>query len=69
MHTAIEVKSSRRIYPKHLKGLKALREEYPVKNLLLVCLEEESRTVEGDIHILPWKVFLQKVWNEELLRQ
>ena len=69
MHTAIEIKSSRRIHPKQLKGLTALREEYAVKNLLLVCLEEESRIVEGDIHILPWKIFLQKVWNEELLRQ
>ena len=64
MHTAIEVKSSRRIHAGHLKGLKSLREEYAVKNLLLVCLEEEPRIVEGDIQILPWKVFLQKMWVE-----
>ena len=48
----------------HLKGLKALREEYTVKNLFLICLEDEARVIEGGIQILPWRVFLHKMWNE-----
>ena len=67
MHTAIEVKSSSRIHDKHLRGLKALKEEWKVKNLILVCLERQSRIVNKDIQILPWKTFLKKLWKEELL--
>lgn len=67
MHTAIEVKSSSRIHSNHLKGLKALREEWSVKNLIVVCMERESRTVDKNIQVLPWKVFLKRLWKENLL--
>ena len=67
MHTAIEVKASSRIHSKHLRGLKALKEEWNVKNLILVCLERQSRTVNNSIQILPWKTFLKKLWKEKLL--
>ena len=66
MHTVIEVKSSSRIHKNHLKGLKALKEEYKPKNILLVCMEKEARTVEQDIQILPYKDFLKKLWKEDL---
>ena len=67
MHTAIEVKASSRIHSKHLKGLKALREEWKVKNLIVVCLEAAPRTVSQNIQILPWRLFLKKLWKENLL--
>ena len=67
MHTAIEVKSTSRIHNNHLKGLKALKEEHKVKNLIVVCLETKYRLVDKNIHILPWKTFLKKVWKENLL--
>lgn len=67
LHTAIEVKSSERIHTNHLKGLKALREEHKIKNYLLVCLEKTSRIVDKNIHILPWKSFLEKLWKDNLL--
>lgn len=68
MHTAIEVKSSSRVHKNHLKGLKALKEEWKVKNLILVCLESQSRRVDKNIQILPWKTFLKKLWKENLLK-
>ena len=68
MHTAIEVKSSSRIHSNHLKGLKALKEEWKLKNLIVVCTESQPRVVEKNIHILPWKVFLRKLWKENLLK-
>ena len=67
MHTAIEVKSSERIHRQHLKGLKALKEEHKVKKMIVVCLEKESRIVDKDIHILPWKLFLENLWKKNLL--
>ena len=68
MHTAIEVKSSSRIHENHLKSLKALKEEKKIKNIILVCMEREPRVVNKNIHILPWKVFLRKIWKENLLK-
>ena len=67
MHTAIEVKSSPRVHSDYLKGLKALKEEWNLKNLIVVCTEPVPRVVDKDIHILPWKIFLQKLWKERLL--
>ena len=67
MHTAIEVKSSSRIHNNHLNGLKALREDWKAKNFIVVCTENEPRVVDKNIQILPWKVFLKKLWKENLL--
>jgi len=67
MHTAIEVKASSRIHNKHLRGLQVLKEERKLKNLILVCLETEPRVVNKNILILPWKLFLKKLWKEKLL--
>ena len=69
MHTAIEVKSSNRVHQQHLKGLKALKDSHSLKNIILVCLEKESRIVDKNIHILPWKIFLEKLWKKNLLSQ
>ena len=49
MNTAIEVKASSRIHDKRLKGLKALKEKWKVKNCIVVCLESEARIVNKNI--------------------
>lgn len=59
---AIEVKSSSHITEKHLKGLKALREEGLFKRYIVVCQEEHPRLVDG-IEILPWKYFFHQLWE------
>ena len=58
---ALEIKSSDTISERHLKGLKSFMEEYDVKYAILVCNEPLARK-NGDIWILPWQVFLQKLW-------
>jgi predicted AAA+ superfamily ATPase len=63
---AIEVKSTSNANPNHLKGLKSFAEEYNVKKSILVTNDPMPRLV-GDIHILPWKVFLEKLWNREII--
>ena len=47
---------------KHLKGLKALKEEEVFKNYILVSLDQRKRTVDG-IEILPLEEFLERLWE------
>ncbi len=63
---AVEVKSTDMASSQHLRGLKAFNEEYKVKKSILVSLDPKPRLVDG-IHILPWKVFLEKLWAGEIL--
>jgi uncharacterized protein len=63
---AIEIKSSDKINDRHLKGLKSFSEEYSVKHSILVCNEPLPRK-HGDILILPWQIFIQKLWAGELI--
>lgn len=60
--TALEVKASKTIGQHDLKGLIALQEEKLLKNYLLVCLEERERTIDK-IKIVPWRLFLSKLWR------
>ena len=60
---AIEVKASKNITEKHLKGLKALKEEGIFKQFIVVCREEHPRS-EDEILILPWRYFFDRLWND-----
>jgi predicted AAA+ superfamily ATPase len=64
--TAIEEKSTDLVNALHLKGLKAFAEEYVVKNLIVVSNDNNPRKVDN-ILILPWKVFLERLWNDEII--
>lgn len=59
--TAIEVKSSSNISEKHLKGLRALREEGIFNKYIVVCRENYPRLIDG-IEVLPWKYFFEQLW-------
>lgn len=62
-HTAIEIKSTRKVSPSHLKGLKALQEEGACKNYYLVSHDSIARQSEH-IHCMPWPEFLKKLWRD-----
>jgi predicted AAA+ superfamily ATPase len=62
-HVAIEIKAMSQPTDKHLKGLRALAEERIFKRYLLVCTSDiERRTTDG-VEILPWRVFLNRLWS------
>jgi predicted AAA+ superfamily ATPase len=63
---AVEVKSTTNVSSRHLSGLKSFAEEYKTKQLILVCNESMPRLVDG-ILVLPWNVFLQKLWGGEVM--
>ncbi|MBB71128.1 MAG: ATPase [Legionellales bacterium] len=63
---AIEIKSTKRVHDKHLKGLKALAEEQIVKQYYLVSHDKINRKVDGKYIIIYWKDFLKKLWDDAI---
>lgn len=64
---AVEVKGTQFVESHHLTGLKAFTEEYKVKKAIIVSLDTKPRLI-GNIHVLPWKIFLEKLWGGELIK-
>ena len=63
---AIEVKSTANATPRHAKGLHYFSEEYAVKQQILVTNDLFPRQM-GEVLVLPWKIFLQKLWAGEII--
>lgn len=63
---AIEIKSADEIMSKHLKGLKAFREEHPETRLMVVSLDKLTRTSDG-IEIVYVYDFLKMLWKGEVV--
>jgi predicted AAA+ superfamily ATPase len=63
---ALEVKSTHLVQDKHLKGLRALKEENLLKKYYVVSLDPKVRQTADGIEILPWKIFVQRLWKNEL---
>jgi predicted AAA+ superfamily ATPase len=61
-HTAVEVKAKENISPHDIKTLQALAEEKILNRYLCVSLEPRMRRI-GVVTILPYKEFLDKLWN------
>ena len=62
---AIEFKSSREVQSKHLKGLKAFKEEHPDARLIIVSLDAQPRFFNG-VEVLPAAHFLQELWDNSI---
>lgn len=60
--TAIEVKAKTNVADRDLRGLRALREERLLKQYVVVSQEATPRRVDG-IEILPWRAFLDRLWD------
>ncbi len=63
---AIECKAVDQVQIHHLRGLRAFCEEYRPKHAVVVSLDPRPRLVDG-ITILPWKTFLHRLWEKELI--
>jgi predicted AAA+ superfamily ATPase len=62
-HTAIEVKAKKNISTNDTKSLRMLAEEGKLKRYICVSMESRRRKV-GNIDILPYKEFLDLLWDE-----
>lgn len=64
---AVEVKSTPRVTAGHLKTLRTFKEEYTPRKSILVSLDPKIRKTEDNIDILPWDVFLERLWEGEII--
>ncbi|MEJ2157834.1 MAG: DUF4143 domain-containing protein [Desulfobacteraceae bacterium] len=64
---AIEIKGSTSIQNKHLKGLRALKEEGNIGHFAVVSCDRYERKTTDDIYIFPWERFLEKLWGGEII--
>jgi predicted AAA+ superfamily ATPase len=62
----IEVKSTNNVLVKHMKGIKAFANDYEVANKIIVSNDPFVR-MSGDITIYPWKIFLERLWANEII--
>jgi len=66
-HTAIEVKATRKVTARDLRGLHAIAEEGRFRRLLLVY-EDRVEATHGPIRCVPWPRFVEELWADRLLR-
>ena len=64
---AIELKATEMVHDRHLKGLRALKEEQLVKRYIVVSLDRTPRLTDDGIQIVPWQMFLNELWSGSLL--
>ena len=64
---AVEIKSTTSVQDKHLKGIRALKEEGNIENFAVVSCDPHERKTRDNIIISPWKLFLEKLWNGEII--
>lgn len=69
MAYAVEAKATRSVTADHLKGLRELSAEHSrVKKRLVVSLDSQPRVTEDGIEVLPYKLFAQRLWQDDVLR-
>ena len=66
---AIEVKSAKTVTDKHLANLRELKEEEIFSSYIVVSREESPRMLDDGILILPWKDFLERLWNGKIIKK
>jgi predicted AAA+ superfamily ATPase len=64
---AIEIKASKRVHDGDLRSLTALLEDGPVKKCAVICFEDMPRIVNKHIEVLPWRVFIERLWQGEYI--
>ncbi|WP_320122045.1 DUF4143 domain-containing protein [uncultured Sphaerochaeta sp.] len=64
---AIETKTTKKADTKDYRGLKAFMEEGICDRYILVCCEERPRKLGNGIEVMPWKYFLQLLWDGKVV--
>jgi predicted AAA+ superfamily ATPase len=63
---AIEVKATKKVDAKDLRGLHALAEEGMHKNLICISHDPVERK-EGMVWCMPWRSFVTRLWNDGII--
>jgi len=62
---AIEVKGKTRIHLKDLRPIRSFRDEFSPAEAMLVCNETVERVIDN-IRIVPYRIFLDRLWGDLL---
>ena len=63
---ALEVKGTDRVDHRDLRPIRTFAEEYSPRAAYVVC-DEPAERLAGGIRITPWRVFLRKLWSDEIM--
>jgi len=63
---AIEVKSTSRVQSKHLKRIKALKEEVPLIHKIIISLDDKKRVIDEGFIVYPVKEFFADLWEHKI---
>ena len=63
---AIEVKGTDNVRSRDLKGLTAYLDEHRPRSAIVVCNEAAPRRTATGIWVLPWKDFLERLWDGQV---
>lgn len=70
MEMAIEAKATPRVTVDHLRGLRAIKADYPrIRRRIVVSLEPKARRTDDGIEILPEREFRTRLWLGDLSSQ
>ena len=64
---AVDVKGGRRVQSSDLRAIRAYSEEHKPQYSIVVSNQTFSRQTEDGILILPWEVFLERLWNGDFV--
>ena len=64
---AIEVKGAPNIGSRQLRGLRAYVDEHGPREAIVVCGDGAPRRTRDGIRILPWNLFLERLWADEVV--
>lgn len=62
---ALEIKGSNRVHEGDVRSLAALIDDAPVKKAVIVSLEKQPRLLQKNIEVLPWRMFIERLWSGE----
>lgn len=68
---ALEIKISKEVHKEDLKGIIAFTEEHPKAKGFVVSQDHKPRILSlpnnQSLTVLPWQVFLEKLWQDEII--
>jgi predicted AAA+ superfamily ATPase len=64
---AVEIKGSSQVADKHLKGLRALKEENIFRRFIVVSLDNARRKTADGIEVFHWRDFLDQLWTGQII--
>ena len=64
---AVECKSASTVRSRHLKGIRAFKEEHTARRYIVVSMDPTPRQTDDGLEILPWKVFLERLWHNDII--